>query len=153
MAFGGKGFTGLLKERMEVCSRLWGAGIKAEFLYKVKPKLPNQFKAAEAGGVPFAVILGEDEWNNGKVKVKEMGLRDGHPEKEGVEVALDNLVTDVKAKLARRAELEDMTRQAEGLKVVHGIKGEELEVSAQSTTTEAAAVDAPAGEQPVTEEK
>ncbi|CAI4216212.1 unnamed protein product [Parascedosporium putredinis] len=128
MAFGGKGFTGLLKERMEVCSRLWGAGIKAEFLYK-------------------------DEWNNGKVKVKEMGLRDGHPEKEGVEVALDNLVADVKAKLARRAELEDMTRQAEGLKVVHGIKGEELEVSAQPTTTEAAAPDAPAGEQPVTEEK
>ncbi len=32
---------------------------QAEFLYKVKPKLQNQFKAAEAGGVPFALILGE----------------------------------------------------------------------------------------------
>jgi len=32
---------------------------KAEFLYKVKPKLPNQFKAAEQNGVPFALILGE----------------------------------------------------------------------------------------------
>lgn len=28
MAFGGKGFTGLLKERMEVCRTLWDAGIK-----------------------------------------------------------------------------------------------------------------------------
>jgi histidyl-tRNA synthetase len=76
MAFGGKDFNGLLKERSQVCARLWDAGIKvgcspaprvqptlrlekAEFLYKVKPKLQNQFKAAEAGGVPFALILGE----------------------------------------------------------------------------------------------
>ena len=143
MAFGGKGFTGLLKERMAVCSKLWDAGIKAEFLYKVKPKLPNQFKAAEAGGVPFAVILGEDEWNNGKVKVKEMGLRDGHPEKEGVEVSLDNLVADVKAKLNRRAELEDMTRQAEGLKVVHGIKGDEIEVPAATAPADTPVVETP----------
>ena len=28
MAFGGKGFTGLLKERMDVCRMLWDAGIK-----------------------------------------------------------------------------------------------------------------------------
>jgi histidyl-tRNA synthetase len=28
MAFGGKGFTGLLKERMAVCKQLWDAGIK-----------------------------------------------------------------------------------------------------------------------------
>lgn len=28
MAFGGKGFTGLLKERMSVCATLWEAGIK-----------------------------------------------------------------------------------------------------------------------------
>ncbi len=28
MAFGGKGFTGLLKERMAVCTQLWDAGIK-----------------------------------------------------------------------------------------------------------------------------
>ena len=28
MAFGGKGFTGLLKERMSICAKLWEAGIK-----------------------------------------------------------------------------------------------------------------------------
>ena len=31
MAFGGKGFTGLLKERLEVCRILWDAGIKVTF--------------------------------------------------------------------------------------------------------------------------
>jgi histidyl-tRNA synthetase len=28
MAFGGKGFNGMLKERMEICQKLWSAGIK-----------------------------------------------------------------------------------------------------------------------------
>ena len=155
MAFGGKGFTGMLRERMSVCSRLWDVGIKAEFLYKVKPKLPAQFKAAETGGVPFAVILGEDEWNNGKVKVKEMGLRDGHPEKEGVEVALDDLVADIKMKLSRRAALEDMTRQAEGLKVVHGIKGEDVASEASGSKAGGASEDggAPVSEVPPAENK
>lgn len=32
MAFGGKGFTGLLKERMAVCRVLWDAGIKVRLL-------------------------------------------------------------------------------------------------------------------------
>ncbi|KAH8675379.1 histidyl-tRNA synthetase-like protein [Xylariales sp. PMI_506] len=126
MAFGGKGFTGLLKERMEICATLWEAGIKAEFSYKVKPRLPNQFKAAETNGVPFAVVLGEDELAQGKVKIKEMGLRDGHPEKEGVLVELANVVEEVKQRLRRKYELDDMTRQAEGLRVVHGIRGEEI---------------------------
>jgi histidyl-tRNA synthetase len=93
-------------------------------LYKVKPKLPNQFKAAEVNGVPFAVVLGEEEVAQGKVKIKEMGLRDGHPEKEGVLVNLDDLVAEVKQRLRRKAELDDMTKQAEGLKVVGGVKGE-----------------------------
>lgn len=93
-------------------------------MYKVKPKLPNQFKAAEVNGVPFAVVLGEEEVAQGKVKIKEMGLRDGHPEKEGVLVNLDDLVAEVKQRLRRKAELDDMTKQAEGLKVVGGVKGE-----------------------------
>ncbi|KAL7628767.1 Cytoplasmic and mitochondrial histidine tRNA synthetase [Parahypoxylon ruwenzoriense] len=125
MAFGGKGFNGLLKERMSVCASLWEAGIKAEFNYKVKPRLPNQFKAAEVNGVPFAVILGEDELAQGKIKIKEMGLRDDHPEKEGVLVNLSNLVEEVKQRLLRKRELDEMTRRAEGLRVVRGIKGDD----------------------------
>ncbi|SPJ74374.1 probable HTS1 - histidine--tRNA ligase, mitochondrial [Fusarium torulosum] len=120
MAFG-KGF---LKERMSVCAKLWEAGIKAEFLYKVKPKLPAQFKAAEANGVPFAIFLGDDEVASGKVKIKEMGLQDGHPEKEGILVAQSDMAKEIKVRLQRKRELDEMTRQAEGLRVVHGIKGD-----------------------------
>jgi histidyl-tRNA synthetase len=33
MAFGGKGFTGLLKERISICATLWEAGIKVQFVH------------------------------------------------------------------------------------------------------------------------
>ncbi|KAF2716735.1 histidyl-tRNA synthetase [Polychaeton citri CBS 116435] len=106
MAFGGKGFDGLLPQRMGVAKTLWESGIKAEFLWKVKPKLPQQFKAAEANGVPFAVVLGEDELAKGTCKIKEMGLPEGHPEKEGVVVEMSKLVEEVKQRL-QKWELED----------------------------------------------
>ena len=115
MAFGGKGFTGLLKERMHITKILWDAGIKAEFSYKQKPKLPAQFKMAEQGGIPFAVILGEEEQAGGKVKIKEMGLPEGHPEKDGVLVPMDRLVLEVRERLARKA--------AETKGLVEGMKG------------------------------
>ncbi|KAJ5729837.1 Histidine-tRNA ligase/ATP phosphoribosyltransferase regulatory subunit [Penicillium malachiteum] len=102
MAFGGKGFTGMLKERMEICQKLWSANIKAEFSYKLKPKLPQQFKAAEQGAIPFAVILGEEELANGKVRIKEMGLPADHPEKEGVEVEVASLVAELRSRLAQK---------------------------------------------------
>lgn len=76
--------------------------IQAEFSYKVKPKLPAQFKAAETGGVPFAVILGESEQAAGKVRVKEMGLPEGHPEKDGVLVPLAQLPAEVTRRLRAR---------------------------------------------------
>jgi histidyl-tRNA synthetase len=123
MAFGGKGFTGLLEERMEVARTLWEAGIKAELAYKNKPKLPAQFKAAEVGGVPFAVILGEDELREGKVKIKEMGLPEGHAEKDGVLVEKGRLVEEVRERLWRKAKEDgvasvvSITTEAEGLKI------------------------------------
>lgn len=126
MAFGGKGFDGMVKDRMRICNQLWSAGIKAEFLYKNKPKLQNQFKAAENNGVPFAVILGEEELANGQVKLKQMGLDDGHPEKEGILVPIPNLVSEVHRRLEQLRKLEEMTVVASGLRVVDGIKGESV---------------------------
>jgi histidyl-tRNA synthetase len=97
MAFGGgKTFNGLLLERMAVARQLWKEGIKAEFTAKVKPKLPQQFKAAETGGVPLAVILGEDELAAGQVRLKVLGLPEGHPDKDGRLVSKDELVAEVK---------------------------------------------------------
>lgn len=108
MAFGGKDFGGLLAERMQVAKRLWDAGIKTAFSWKVKGKLPQQFKAAEAGGVPFAVILGEEELKQGRCRVKEMGLPDGHPEKEGALIDLANLETEVKTRLGKISDTPGM---------------------------------------------
>ncbi|KAL8992134.1 MAG: hypothetical protein Q9169_007343 [Polycauliona sp. 2 TL-2023] len=109
MAFGGKGFTGMVRERMDVCKILWDAGIKAEFSYKLKPKLPAQFKAADVNGVPFAVILGEDEEKAGKVKIKELGLPEGHPEKDGVMVNKADLVREVRSRLEKPGATDSVT--------------------------------------------
>jgi histidyl-tRNA synthetase len=103
MAFGGKGFDGMLPQRMAICKSLWDAGLKAEFSYKLKPKLQAQFKAAEVDSVPYAVILGEEEQAAGKVKIKEMGLPDGHPDKDGVLVNISELPVEVKKRLAKKA--------------------------------------------------
>lgn len=92
---------------------------QAEFSYKVKPKLPQQFKAAEQGGVPFAVILGEDELKAGKVRIKEMGLPEGHAEKEGVEVELPKLAEELQQRLANKPSASGATlaEQLGGVKI------------------------------------
>lgn len=117
MAFGGKGFDGLLPQRMEVSKRLWDAGIKAEFSWKVKPKLPQQFKAAETNGVPFALILGDDELAAGKCKIKEMGLPEGHAEKDGVLIEMVKLEDEVKARLGKEASDGGLTAQLNGMDI------------------------------------
>ena len=105
MAFGGAGFDGMLTQRMSVAQRLWKAGIRAEFSPKVKPKLPQQFKAAE--GVPLGVILGQDEMAAGQVRIKILGQGeekategDKPAEKDnGKLVSLDDLADEVKKML------------------------------------------------------
>lgn len=75
--------------------------IQAEFSYKLKPRPQQQFKTVEDGNIPFGIILGEDELAAGKVRIKEMGLQKGHPEKEGVEVPLGSLIPELQARLLR----------------------------------------------------
>lgn len=77
-------------------------------------------------GVPFAVVFGEDEIKDGNVKIKEMGLPEGHPEKEGVLVSLDDLVTEVKERISRKAKTDHLVQHAGGLRVVSGVHGEEV---------------------------
>ncbi|KAI1744643.1 hypothetical protein F4680DRAFT_232301 [Xylaria scruposa] len=101
MAFGGKG---LLPERMDIARLLWDAGLSAEFSPKVKPRLPQQFKAAETAGISLAVIIGEDELKAGKVKVKVMGLPEGHPDKDGKLIEKTNLAAECKRLLAADAQ-------------------------------------------------
>ena len=93
--------------------------LQAEFSYKLKPKLPQQFKAAEQGGIPFAIILGEEEMAAGKVRIKEMGLPEGHPEKEGVEVELASLVSELKSRLSQKASgaVADLSQQLQATQI------------------------------------
>ncbi|EFX06651.1 histidyl-tRNA mitochondrial precursor [Grosmannia clavigera kw1407] len=98
MAFGaGAGFTGLLTERMRIARRLWDAGIKAEFVAKTKPRLPQQFKAAE--DVPLGVILGEDELAQGQVRLKMLGTGaagEADEKDRGQLVAEEDLAAEIK---------------------------------------------------------
>lgn len=103
--------------------------------------------------MPFAIFLGEDEVASGKVKIKEMGLQEGHPEKEGVLVTQADMAKEIKVRLQRKRELDAMTTQAEGLRVVHGIKGdavkdeEKKEEDAKPEATPAAVEQAPEAEE------
>ncbi|CAN8098826.1 unnamed protein product [Discula destructiva] len=145
MAFGGKGFTGMYKERLRVADQLWSCGVKTELLQKVKPKLQAQFKAAEVNKVPFAVILGEEELAAGQVKLKQMGLLDNHPEKEGVNVAINDLPGEIRRRLDQIDRLDKMTISASGLRVVDGLRGEDIKVEEAAVTGAAPAADAEDG--------
>lgn len=67
--------------------------------------------------MPFAVILGEDEEKAGKVKIKELGLPEGHPEKDGVMVNKTDLVQEVRLRLQNQAQANDMTASVNQLDV------------------------------------
>lgn len=139
MAFGGKGFTGMYEERLDIFQMLREADINTEILHKVKPKLQAQFKAAEANKVPFAVILGEEELAAGQVRLKQMGLGDNHPEKEGVLVAITDLTGEIRRRLDQIERLDQLTVNASGLRVVDGMRGEDVKVE----EAQAPAADAP----------
>jgi len=92
---------GLLLERMQVCKQLWDAGIKAEFLYKKKPKLQAQFAVVDKELIPLAVLLAPGEWAQGTVRVKEQLGKDEAGDNKGTEVPLAELANFVRAKLAQ----------------------------------------------------
>ena len=97
MAFGGgEGWNGFLKERMHVTNQLWKAGINAEFLYKAKANTRKQFDGAEKSGAKLAVILGKEEYPEGKIRVKKLGQGE---ENEGDVIAIDEMVSFVKSQL------------------------------------------------------
>ncbi|ODV92790.1 hypothetical protein CANCADRAFT_1385 [Tortispora caseinolytica NRRL Y-17796] len=94
---GGEGWTGFLKERMAVSKMLWEAGIKAEFQYKTKVKFRQQFEAAEKAGIPIALILGQEEYPNGYVKIKMLGT---HAAGDGETVKVEDMIPTLKEKIA-----------------------------------------------------
>lgn len=110
MAFGGgEGWTGFLPERMAVVNQLWKGGIDAEYLYKAKANPPKQFTAAEKAGAQVAVILGKEEYPEGKIRLKVLNQGESN---EGELIDAADLVPAVKAKLAEinKDGMDEVTR-------------------------------------------
>ncbi|BEJ16155.1 hypothetical protein CspHIS471_0507600 [Cutaneotrichosporon sp. HIS471] len=95
MALGG----GLLPERMKFAKKLWDAGIKAEFMYKAKPKAPAQWSQADADQVRFVAILAPNELANGIVRIKEQGVERAAGTDNGEEVSMDKVVEYLRERL------------------------------------------------------
>jgi len=201
MAFGGgKDFTGLLKERSQICARLWDAGIKVghcprpiladgisadNSLLQGRVPVQGQAQAPAAvqggrakrravcpdprrGKVPLLSSAAnicprrrtliahpqtQDELAQGKVRIKEMGLPADHPLKEGELISLDKLEAEAQQRLSLKKQVDSIARQAAGLRVVHGIKGDEVKAasaaSGTATTTEQPAAAAAAASEVV----
>ncbi|XP_074620769.1 histidine--tRNA ligase, cytoplasmic-like isoform X1 [Acropora palmata] len=84
------GQKNLLEERMKLASELWDAGLKAELLYKKNPKMLNQFQFCEENGIPFCLVIGESELQQGVVTLRDMASR------EEEQVKRDELCKEIK---------------------------------------------------------
>jgi len=91
---------GLIEERMKICKEFWDAGIHAEYMYKVKPKLQPQFNACDREQIPLAVIIGKGELEEGVVKIKNMKFKE-ESEGGGVAVPRDDMIAELKKRLQK----------------------------------------------------
>jgi histidyl-tRNA synthetase len=66
---------GMMKERMKVSRLLWDANISAEFSQQENPKLKYELQDALDRGIPFMVIVGEEELKDQTCKVKDLAGR------------------------------------------------------------------------------
>ncbi|KAJ2450407.1 Cytoplasmic and mitochondrial histidine tRNA synthetase [Coemansia sp. RSA 2336] len=89
---------GLLKERMQIATELWDQGIAAEFMYKAKAKLPSQFKACDDEQIPWAVIVGQSELDQGVVLIKNMLVKD-EAQGNGIPVKRADMVAELKQRI------------------------------------------------------
>lgn len=89
----------LVAERMDILRELWDAGIAAEMLFKQKPKLPAQWNACEKEGIPYAVIIGSSEIEQGVVKIKDMYNKTGTQEEKEQVVPRSSMITELKKRL------------------------------------------------------
>jgi len=81
----------LLEERMKLCTLLWDAGIKAEQSYKKNAKLLNQLQYCEEEAIPYALVIGESEIEQGVVKLRTITTR------EEVEIPRDQLIDKLRS--------------------------------------------------------
>lgn len=63
-------------ETLKVASKLRGAGINAELYPDPSDKLDKQFKYADKKGIPYAIVIGDDEVAVGVVTLKNLSTRE-----------------------------------------------------------------------------
>uniref|UniRef100_A0A3Q1F0S8 histidine--tRNA ligase n=1 Tax=Acanthochromis polyacanthus TaxID=80966 RepID=A0A3Q1F0S8_9TELE len=80
----------LLEERLRLVTELWNAGIKAEVMYKMNPKLLSQLQYCEEAGIPLVAILGEQELKDGVVKLRVVATR------EEMDIARTDLISEIR---------------------------------------------------------
>lgn len=98
--------SGLQNKRMEICAELWQAGISAEFGYKPNPKMGDQLNYVLESGIPFMILFGQDELDDGVVKIKDIGARIEDS------VSRDNIVAEM---LTRIDDSEEIRMLAESI--------------------------------------
>ena len=64
--------AGLVAHRMKIARMLWSANISAEYSHLDNPKFKKQLDYCLEEYIPYCVVFGEDELQNGTVKVKNM---------------------------------------------------------------------------------
>ncbi|KAL8194140.1 UNVERIFIED_CONTAM: hypothetical protein K2H54_001000 [Gekko kuhli] len=84
-----------LTGRMKLIAELWDAGIKAEMLYKKNPKLLNQLQYCEETGIPLVAIIGQQEMDDGVVKLRDVATR------KEIDVPKENLIEEIKKRLEK----------------------------------------------------
>lgn len=76
-----------------------------------------------------------------------MGLGDNHPEKDGTLVAQSELASEIRRRIDQLERLDQLTVNASGLRVVDGVRGEDVkrsdDAAAPATGSDAATTVAP----------
>ena len=95
-----------LPPRINVCSKFWDVGIRAEFGQKKKSRLNDQFDYCEENRIPIMVYFGESEWKKSMVKIRKMyhnqPTEGGFIRKKEVDCSVDNVVEEVRKLLSEQ---------------------------------------------------
>ncbi|DBA00861.1 TPA: hypothetical protein N0F65_008504 [Lagenidium giganteum] len=78
-----------LIERLRICKELWRANIAAETMQIENPKFVKQLQYALEAGIPYMVVIGEDELAKGEVQIKEISSN------EKTDVARSEMVAEL----------------------------------------------------------
>lgn len=65
----------LQQQYLKLATELRASGVNVELYYSAD-KLDKQFKYAESKGIPFAIIIGEEEAGSGRAQLKNLETRD-----------------------------------------------------------------------------